>query len=167
MLEQSKTRLFPVGIAISEQLRCQESKPYGLNVDVRPAGKSGATHRRIVTVPLQVSTPHEGCAYPMREARHMAHDQIPDIDLAAQPSGDGCAECLAGYGHSGCCDPSPSQHVSRHAREAGHPFVTSFEPAEPSTRSSRPQLMPRPHTRPPSRHRSAGKGAADWRRHVH
>jgi hypothetical protein len=58
------------------------------------------------------------------------------------PSGDGCVECLdaegwwyhlrrcAACGHVGCCDSSPSQHASRHAREAGHPVVQTFEPAE-------------------------------------
>lgn len=74
----------------------------------------------------------------------MAHDQIPGIDLAARPSGDGCAECLAGdgpgwwfhlrrcaeCGHIGCCDSSPSQHGTKHAKQVGHPFITSFEPGE-------------------------------------
>ncbi|MCX4530531.1 UBP-type zinc finger domain-containing protein [Streptomyces sp. NPDC002596] len=74
----------------------------------------------------------------------MAPDQIPGIDLAAAPSGAGCADCLAGdgpgwwmhlrrcaaCGHIGCCDSSPSQHGTKHAREAGHPFLASFEPGE-------------------------------------
>jgi hypothetical protein len=74
----------------------------------------------------------------------MAHDDIPGIDPSAVPSGEGCADCLAGdqpgwwfhlrrcaaCGHIGCCDSSPSQHATRHAREAGHPFLTSFEPGE-------------------------------------
>ncbi|MFD7644431.1 UBP-type zinc finger domain-containing protein [Kitasatospora sp. NPDC059795] len=69
---------------------------------------------------------------------------IPGIDPAVPPSGDGCVECLAGEGqgwwfhlrrcaacgHIGCCDSSPSQHASAHARSAGHPFLTSFEPGE-------------------------------------
>jgi hypothetical protein len=29
-----------------------------------------------------------------------------------------------------CCDSSPSQHASKHAREAGHPVVISAEPGE-------------------------------------
>ena len=37
-----------------------------------------------------------------------------------------CAAC----GHVGCCDSSPSQHASRHAAEAGHPIVRSYEPDE-------------------------------------
>lgn len=64
------------------------------------------------------------------------------IDPSVPPSGPGCVECLAtgGWwfhlrrcatcGHVGCCDSSPSQHASRHAAEAGHPVVRSFEPGE-------------------------------------
>ena len=37
--------------------------------------------------------------------------------------------CLV-CGHVGCCDSSPSQHASRHAREEGHPWVRSYEPGE-------------------------------------
>ncbi|MFJ5926035.1 UBP-type zinc finger domain-containing protein [Kitasatospora sp. NPDC092948] len=69
---------------------------------------------------------------------------IPGIDPKVPPSGDGCVECLAGEGqgwwfhlrrcaacgHIGCCDSSPSQHATTHARSAGHPFLTSFEPGE-------------------------------------
>jgi hypothetical protein len=74
----------------------------------------------------------------------MANYQIPGIDPSAAPSGDGCAECLGGdgqgwwlhlrrcaaCGHIGCCDSSPAQHATKHARAAGHPFLTSFEPGE-------------------------------------
>lgn len=64
------------------------------------------------------------------------------INEAAQPSGTGCAECLAAggwwfhlrrcaeCGHIGCCDSSPHQHASKHAAETGHPVITSFEPGE-------------------------------------
>lgn len=65
----------------------------------------------------------------------MANYQIPGIDPSAAPSGDGCAECLGGdgqgwwlhlrrcaaCGHIGCCDSSPAQHATKHARAAGHP----------------------------------------------
>ncbi len=69
----------------------------------------------------------------------MAH---PAIDPAVPPSGTGCVECratdgwwfhlrrCASCGHVGCCDSSPSQHASRHAAEAGHPVIRSFEPGE-------------------------------------
>lgn len=70
---------------------------------------------------------------------------MPDltaIDPTVPPSGPGCVECLAtdGWwfhlrrcalcGHVGCCDSSPSQHASRHAREAGHPVARTYEPDE-------------------------------------
>jgi hypothetical protein len=29
-----------------------------------------------------------------------------------------------------CCDSSPNQHVSRHARASGHPVIASAEPGE-------------------------------------
>jgi hypothetical protein len=62
----------------------------------------------------------------------------PDVP----PSGTGCVECLANdgwwlhlrrcaeCGHIGCCDNSPSQHATAHAREADHPVICSFEPGE-------------------------------------
>ena len=54
----------------------------------------------------------------------------------------GCEECLkAGgiwvhlrmcetCGEIGCCDSSPGQHATRHARELGHPVLRSVEPGE-------------------------------------
>jgi hypothetical protein len=65
------------------------------------------------------------------------------VDATVEPSGTGCAECLAtpdGWwyhlrrcarcGHIGCCDTSPSQHASAHVRDTGHTLVRSFEPGE-------------------------------------
>ncbi|CAM3943753.1 UBP-type zinc finger domain-containing protein [Tsukamurella ocularis] len=64
------------------------------------------------------------------------------IDAAVPPSGPGCVDCdatggwwvhlrrCAKCGHVGCCDSSPSQHASAHARESGHPIVQSYEPGE-------------------------------------
>ena len=37
-----------------------------------------------------------------------------------------CAEC----DHIGCCDSSPGQHATAHARATGHPLAQSFEPGE-------------------------------------
>jgi len=54
----------------------------------------------------------------------------------------GCEECLAiggrwvhlrmceSCGRIGCCDSSPNQHATRHARAAGHPVLRSVEPGE-------------------------------------
>ena len=67
---------------------------------------------------------------------------VPGIDPAAAPSGTGCVECDAAggwwlhlrrctqCGHIGCCDNSPSQHATHHAKETGHPVIRSFEPGE-------------------------------------
>ena len=64
------------------------------------------------------------------------------IDPDAPPSGDGCVECLdaggwwyhlrrcAQCGHIGCCDTSPSQHATAHAKSTGHTMIRSFEPGE-------------------------------------
>ena len=64
------------------------------------------------------------------------------IEPSVPPDGTGCSECLssngwwlhlrrcAQCGHVGCCDSSPSQHASHHARQTGHPVVQSFEPGE-------------------------------------
>jgi hypothetical protein len=37
-----------------------------------------------------------------------------------------CQEC----GGTRCCDSSPNQHASKHARKTGHPIVRSMEPGE-------------------------------------
>lgn len=88
-------------------------------------------------------------------------DQMPGIDVSARPSGSGCAECEANAGwwvhlrrcaqcgHIGCCDSSPGQHATAHARSTGHPVVRSFEPGEDwfwnydeSTFMDGPELLP-------------------------
>jgi hypothetical protein len=64
------------------------------------------------------------------------------IDPTVPPSGTGCAECLASEGwwlhlrrcaqcgHIGCCDNSPSQHATAHAKSTQHSVIRSFEPGE-------------------------------------
>jgi uncharacterized UBP type Zn finger protein len=37
-----------------------------------------------------------------------------------------CRTC----GRIGCCDSSPNQHASHHARAESHPVATSVEPGE-------------------------------------
>jgi hypothetical protein len=37
-----------------------------------------------------------------------------------------CQEC----GTTLCCDNSPNQHATRHARSSGHPVIASAEPGE-------------------------------------
>jgi hypothetical protein len=115
--------------------------------------------------------------------------QEPDgIDPTVAPSGTGCAECETAHGwwvhlrrcaqcgHVGCCDSSPAQHASAHAKETGHPFIQSFEPGEDwfwdfrseemygggpklAAPTSRPADQPVPGPR--------GRVPADWQDHIH
>ncbi|HEY3954882.1 MAG TPA: UBP-type zinc finger domain-containing protein [Streptosporangiaceae bacterium] len=67
---------------------------------------------------------------------------MPGVDTTVPPSGTGCAECEAAggwwvhlrrctqCGHIGCCDTSPMQHASAHAKATGHSVIRSFEPGE-------------------------------------
>ena len=64
------------------------------------------------------------------------------IDPEAEPSADGCEDCLriGGQwvhlrmclicGHVGCCDQSPNRHATAHWHAEGHPLVRSSEPGE-------------------------------------
>ena len=67
------------------------------------------------------------------------------LDQVTAPLPDhvaGCAACLAiggswvhlrvcrSCGLVSCCDSSPNQHASHHARSSGHPIITSAEPGE-------------------------------------
>lgn len=112
-----------------------------------------------------------------------------DIDPTAVPSGNGCAECLAGTepgwwlhlrrcaacGHVGCCDSSPSQHASAHAKSSGHQVMQSFEPGEDwfydfrtGSFSFGPQLAePRSHPDDQSVPAPAERIPPDWQRYLH
>ena len=110
-----------------------------------------------------------------------------EIDPAVPPSGTGCAECLAAggwwvhlrrcatCGHIGCCDSSPSQHASRHAAEAGHGMIRSFEPGEDWFYSYvTEEFYEGPELAPPEHHPldqptpgPAGGVPPDWQRHIH
>lgn len=69
---------------------------------------------------------------------HLDLIQITELPEAVE----GCEECLKtgdpwlhlriclGCGKVGCCDSSPNQHASRHARTVGHPLIRSLEPGE-------------------------------------
>jgi Zn-finger in ubiquitin-hydrolases and other protein len=113
--------------------------------------------------------------------------EIPGIDPTAAPSGPGCVECEAAggwwfhlrrcaqCGHVGCCDSSPNQHATAHARGSGHPVVRSYEPGEAwfwdYTRedfTDGPELaapLAHPVTQPAPG--PAGRVPADWQRHLH
>ena len=109
-----------------------------------------------------------------------------DIDPTIAPSGTGCVECLAvgGWwfhlrrcahcGHIGCCDSSPAQHASRHAAEAQHAVVQSFEPGEDwfwdyasENYAFGPALAP-PHSHPADQPvpGPAGRVPPDWERQL-
>jgi len=68
---------------------------------------------------------------------------LEEIRVAQAPEHvAGCEECLAiggrwvhlrmcqTCGRIGCCDSSPNQHATRHARAARHPILRSVEPGE-------------------------------------
>jgi hypothetical protein len=119
----------------------------------------------------------------------MENRPIPGISLVATPSGTGCLECLSGdgpgwwlhlrrcaqCGHIGCCDSSPSQHASAHARTVGHPVMRSFEPGEDwfyehtTKKFFRGPRLPDPQSRPPeqSAPAPADKVPADWQERIH
>ena len=109
------------------------------------------------------------------------------IDPSVAPSGTGCVECLAtnGWwlhlrrcaqcGHIGCCDNSPSQHASAHARASDHPIIRSFEPGEEWFRDYRTNDDGSgPALAPPEHHPldqpvpgPAGRVPTDWQDHLH
>jgi hypothetical protein len=109
------------------------------------------------------------------------------INPEVKPSGDGCVECLAtdgwwfhlrrcaACGHVGCCDSSPSQHASHHAKQDGHSIVRSFEPGEDWFWDySTQQYYDGPALAAPEHHPlsqptpgPAGRVPSDWERHLH
>jgi Zn-finger in ubiquitin-hydrolases and other protein len=110
-----------------------------------------------------------------------------EVDPGAVPSGTGCAECLASggwwlhlrrcasCGHIGCCDSSPAQHASQHAREIGHRVIRSFEPGEDWFYSYQTgQFLEGPTLAPPQHHPPdqptpgpAGKVPPNWQSQLH
>jgi hypothetical protein len=109
-----------------------------------------------------------------------------DIDPEVAPSGSGCVECLAGEGwwfhlrrcakcgHIGCCDTSPSQHATHHAKLTGHPVIASFEPGEhwfwsyqdESTFAGPPLTAPDHHPVDQPVPGPAGRVPRDWEDHL-
>jgi hypothetical protein len=109
------------------------------------------------------------------------------INPAAIPSGAGCVECLASSGwwfhlrrctacgHIGCCDSSPSQHASAHARDSAHPMIRSFEPGEDwfwnyeteQFYDGPPLADPQHHPLDQPTPGPANSVPHDWQRHLH
>jgi len=114
---------------------------------------------------------------------------VPDdqIDPAVPPSGTGCAECLsaggwwlhlrrcARCGHIGCCDTSPSQHATLHAKTTDHSVIRSFEPGENWFWDyATEEFSEGPALAAPEHHPLAqpvpgpqGQVPADWQSHLH
>jgi hypothetical protein len=114
--------------------------------------------------------------------------QIPGVDPDVAPSGTGCVECEAAggwwlhlrrctqCGHIGCCDTSPEQHATAHAKATGHPVIRSFEPGEtwfwsyPSEDfyETGPELAaPQHHPAEQPVPGPAGRVPRDWRTKLH
>lgn len=67
---------------------------------------------------------------------------LDQIEMAAEPSAEGCEDCLRdggrwvhlrmcrACGHVGCCDSSPARHATAHNSTSGHLLVSSYEPGE-------------------------------------
>lgn len=67
---------------------------------------------------------------------------IRKIDTVLQAARHECEECVKTGGEwlhlrtcqtcggTRCCDSSPSQHASKHAKASGHPVINSAEPGE-------------------------------------
>jgi hypothetical protein len=114
--------------------------------------------------------------------------EVPAVDPSVPPSGAGCLECDAAggwwlhlrrcalCGHIGCCDSSPAQHASAHAKQAAHPVIRSYEPGEDWFWSYPDQALYEegPALAPPEHHPldqptpgPAGRVPRDWRAHLH
>jgi hypothetical protein len=114
--------------------------------------------------------------------------EITELDPNVPPSGTGCAECTAAQGwwfhlrrcaecgHIGCCDSSPQQHATAHARATGHDVIRSFEPGEGwfYRYSDEGFFQSGPTLAPPEHHPldqpapgPAGRVPQDWRAHLH
>lgn len=109
------------------------------------------------------------------------------IDPSVTPSGPGCVECdeaggwwvhlrrCAQCGHVGCCDSSPAQHATAHAKATTHPVVQSYEPGEDWFWDyERDEAFDGPVLAAPNHHPlhqtapgPADRVPADWQRHIH
>ena len=109
------------------------------------------------------------------------------IDPTVPPSGTGCVECLesggwwlhlrrcAECGHIGCCDTSPSQHATAHAKRTNHSVIRSFEPGENWFWDyTTEEFAEGPALTPPEHHPVSqpvpgpqGRVPSDWQSHLH
>jgi len=109
------------------------------------------------------------------------------IDPTAPTSGTGCVECqeaggwwfhlrrCAECGHIGCCDTSPGQHATAHAKSTNHSIIRSFEPGEDWFWDyATEEFYEGPALAPPEHHPAnqpvpgpEGRVPRDWERHLH
>jgi Zn-finger in ubiquitin-hydrolases and other protein len=109
------------------------------------------------------------------------------INPTVPPSGTGCVECLqndgwwlhlrrcAECGHIGCCDTSPSQHATAHAKSTGHNMIRSFEPGEDwfwdytTEEFYEGPMLASPQHHPVNQSVPGPEGhvPSDWERHLH
>ncbi|MDO9378518.1 MAG: UBP-type zinc finger domain-containing protein [Nocardioidaceae bacterium] len=108
--------------------------------------------------------------------------------VSPRPSGTGCGPCLGldggwwfhlrrcvACGEVGCCDSSPGQHASTHARQTGHHVIVSFEPGEDwsydfdDDRVGAAIALPPPVSRPDEQGAPApaDRVPADWTARLH
>ena len=119
----------------------------------------------------------------------MNQEPPPGIATDVPPSGTGCADCdearppgwwvhlrrCATCGHIGCCDSSPGQHGSAHARATGHRYIQSFEPGEEwffdfdTEEVFEGPVLAAPHAHPGDQAAPgpADRLPADWMSHIH
>lgn len=69
-------------------------------------------------------------------------EHIVQLESVAHPKRRECEDCVAigarwvhlrtcqACGATRCCDSSPNQHASKHARDSGHPVIASAEPGD-------------------------------------
>ena len=72
----------------------------------------------------------------------MACKHLTAIETVKKPKKLECEECVKtgdewvhlrtcqSCGHTLCCDSSPNQHASKHAKKAHHPVISSAQPGE-------------------------------------
>ena len=109
------------------------------------------------------------------------------INPTVPPSGTGCEECIeaggwwlhlrrcAKCGHIGCCDTSPSQHATAHAKSTEHSVIRSFEPGEDwfwdysaeEFYEGPPLAAPEHHPLTQPVPGPEGRVPRDWQRHLH
>ena len=118
------------GLGLDIAWRIVVNKHHG---DLQVESEPGDTRFQI-RLPLEAHREHDVSGGNMTE--------MQGVDPSVPPSGPGCVECEADQGwwlhlrrctqcgHIGCCDNSPAQHATRHAKETGHPVIRSYEPGE-------------------------------------